>query len=126
MENILELKLKELNVTHDELRQKFGHEISHMIQLKLNFVGSTSYSLLNETRLSYIGDYGLCYLLPFDKAVYLHELDYTEVFANMSFFRDESDPKILLIMEGRNTLFFDCLFAYPCHNVYQFYSYSTS
>jgi hypothetical protein len=93
MENVLEPMMQNLNVSREELQQKFGHDLSQMIQLEMNFYGSETYiPLNNKSRLSYLGssklpDFGsskFCFTIPLDTVSFSNELDHIEISLNMS------------------------------------------
>ncbi len=78
-ENIFEPKLRELKVRRDELSLKLGFEFGRMMNLNANFFYSTgNYSLLNNTRLSFLG-FQICYQFSFDTISFTEQSDYTEI-----------------------------------------------
>jgi hypothetical protein len=96
MEKIIELKLIEFNVTRNELRQKLGIELRKLLQFEVNFFGLTNFSLSNNTIMSFLDNYNLCYQVPV--IVFSSTSDYAEFSINTSsrpdfsgFFGDLSD-----------------------------------
>jgi hypothetical protein len=85
LEKVLEPMLQTLNVSRDELQQKFGHDLSQMIQLEINFYGSEIFvSFNNRSRLSYLGFSKFCYTISLDTVSFSNELEHLDISINMS------------------------------------------